>query len=97
MRSALPFGQVITVKLEAPKKVLYGRIGKKILGEQGGEWLFSANYPNKVEFVKSLYKEFERIPAEIRIDSTRLSPEKVYKTVANQLKQQMILYSRLEG
>jgi broad-specificity NMP kinase len=97
IRSALPFGQVITVKLEAPKKVLYGRIGKKRQGEQGGEWLFSENYPNKYEFVKKLYKEFERIPAEIRIDTTRLSPEKVHEAATNQLKQRMILYSKLEG
>lgn len=97
IRAALPIGQVITVKLEAPRQVLYGRIGKKRKQEQGGEWLFSANYPNKYEFVKKLYKEFKKLPAEIRIDTTRLSPEKVYEAAMNKLKQQMILYSKLEA
>jgi shikimate kinase len=97
IRAALPFGQVITVKLEAPKRVLYGRIENKRKQEQGGEWLFSASYPNKYEFVKRFYNEFKKLPAEIRIDTTRLSPEKVYKAAMNQLKQQMILYSKLEG
>jgi len=96
IRAALPFGQVITVKLEAPKRVLYGRIQKKRKQEQGGEWLFSANYPNKYEFVKKLYNEFKKLPAEIRIDTTRLIPEKVYEAAMNQLKQQMILYSKLD-
>jgi hypothetical protein len=97
IRVALPIGRVITVKLEAPKRVLYGRIEKKRKQEQGGEWLFSPNYPNKYEFVKKLYNEFKKLPAEIRIDTMRLSPEKVYEVAMNQLKQQMMLYSRLEG
>jgi hypothetical protein len=97
IRAALPVGQVIAVKLEAPQRVLYGRIGKKRQGEQGGKWLFSANYPNKYEFVKKLYKEFDKLPAEIRIDTVRLNPEKVYEAAVNKLKQQMILYSKLEG
>jgi thymidylate kinase len=96
IRTGLPFGQVITVKLEAPKQVLYGRIGKKRKQEQGGDWLFSADYPNKYEFVKKLYKEFKKLPAEIRINTTRLSPEKVYEAAMNQLKQQMTLYSNLQ-
>lgn len=96
IRAALPVGQVITVKLEAPQRVLYGRIGKKRQGEQGGEWLFSSNYPNKYEFVKKLYKEFDKLPAEIRIDTVRLNPEKVYEAAMNKLKQQMILYSKLQ-
>jgi len=96
IRAALPIGRVITVKLEAPKRVLYGRIGEKGKQEQGGEWLFSVNYPNKYEFVKKLYNEFKRLPAEIRIDTTRLTPEEVCEAASNKLKQQMILYSRLE-
>lgn len=96
IRAALPIGQVITVKLEAPKRVLYGRIEKKRKQEQGGEWLFSANYPNKCEFVKKLYDKFKKLPAAIRIDTTRLSPQEVYKAAINNLKQLMILYSKLQ-
>lgn len=97
IKAALPIGRVITVKLEAPKRVLYNRIERKRKQEQGGEWLFSPHYPNKYEFVKKLYNEFRKLPAEVRIDTTRLSPEKVYEVTMKQLKHQMMLYSRLEG
>jgi len=46
--------------------------------------------------VKKLYKEFDKLPAEIRIDTARLNPEKVYEAAMNKLKQQMTLYSKLE-
>jgi len=97
IRAALPIGRVITVKLEAPKRVLYGRIGEKRKKEQGGEWLFSVNCPNKYEFVKKLYIEFKKLPAEIRIDTTRLNPEEVCEAAMKQLKRQIMLYSKLEG
>lgn len=78
--TAFPFSQMITIKLDAQRKILYARIGKKRKGEQGGEWLFSADYPDKYEFVKRLYREFKKLPADIRIDTTKLTPGKVYRT-----------------
>jgi hypothetical protein len=88
---------MVTIKLEAPKKVLYKRIGEKSKGELGGGWSFSVEYPDKYEFVKKLYKEFERIPAEIRIDTTKLRANKVYETTIKELNARMILYSKLNG
>jgi hypothetical protein len=79
------FSQMITIKLDAQTKILYARIGKKRKGEQGGEWLFSADYPDKYEFVKKLYREFKKLPADIRIDTTKLTPGKVYHTALIEL------------
>jgi hypothetical protein len=85
---------MVTIKLEAPKKVLYKRIGEKSKREQGGGWSFSVEYPDKYEFVKKLYKEFKRLPAEIRIDTTKLRTNKVCQAAINELNTQMILYSK---
>jgi broad-specificity NMP kinase len=81
LRVALPFPRMVTVKLEAPRKVLYTRIRKKRKNEQGGDWLFSADCSDKFEFVRKLFKEFRMIPAEIKIDSSKLSPEEIQKAV----------------
>ena len=97
LRAALPFAQMVTIKLEAPKEVLYKRIARKNKEEQGGEWSFSVEYPDKVEFVKKLYKEFKRLPAEIRIDTTKLRVNKVCQAAINELNTQMILYSKFNG
>lgn len=97
LRTALPFAQIVTIKLEAPKKVLYKRIERKRKEDRGGEWSFSIEYPNKYEFVKKLYKEFERLPAEIRIDTTKLGINKVYQATIKELNTLMILYSQFNG
>lgn len=81
LRTALPFSQMITIKLDASKKVLHLRIGEKRKGDRGGQWLFSLDYPDKYVFVQKLYKEFKRLPSDIRIDTTNLSHEKVYQTI----------------
>ena len=81
-----PFG-LMTIKLAAQRKVLYARIGKKKKSQQGGEWLFSSTYRNKHEFVKKLFKEFKEIPAEIKIDTTKLTSQQVYKTALEKLKE----------
>ena len=83
---AIPLSGRITIKLEAKKKVLYERIKKKNKSDQGCEWLFSANYHSKSEFVKKLFKEFKEIPALISIDTSDLTPHEVYKTVLKELK-----------
>lgn len=95
IKTALPMTHMTTIKLEAPRKVLHARIGKKRRKEQGGEWLFSVDYPDKCEFVTKLYKEFKKLPAEIRIDTTKLSSEKVYQAAIKKLKTKMGLYSEL--
>ena len=97
LKTTLPFAQMVTIKLGASKKVLYKRIEKKGKEKRGGEWPFSVEYPDKYKFVKKLYKEFERLPAEIRIDTTKLGINKVYKVAIKELDTLMILYSKLNG
>lgn len=85
LKTALPLLQRVTVKLEAQRKILYERIQKKKKDEQGGEWLFSKNYRDKYEFVKKLFKDFRKVSADIRIDTTKLNQDEVYKTVMEKL------------
>ncbi len=86
LRAAFPLFRMVTIKLEAPKTVLYARIIKKKKEEQGGEWLFSDSYRDKREFVKKMFKQFRKLPAEIRIDTSKLNPEEVYKRALENLK-----------
>jgi len=76
---------MITIKLEASRKLLYLRIGEKRKRDRGGQWLFSSDYPDKYIFVEKLYKEFKRLPLDIRIDTTKLSQEKVYENILKKL------------
>ena len=85
LQAALPFFQMITIKLDALRKVLYLRIGKKRKRERGGQWLFSSDYPDKYVFVRKLYKEFKRPPSDIRIDTTNLTQQEVYQTTLRKL------------
>ncbi len=85
LREAFPFGQIITIKLNTKKSVLSERIEKKNKNEQGGDWLFSSTYRDKYEFVRKLYKDFKKLPAEIKIDTTNLSREEVYKIALSEL------------
>lgn len=82
--------------MNAPRKVLYGRIGKKTRGEQGGEWTFSADYADKFEFVRKLYKEFKKVPSDIAIDTTKLGPQKVFLTALKQIENYNIRYSNCD-
>ena len=71
--------------MEAKRKILYERIGGKRKGEKGGEWFYSINYRDKYEFVRKLFKSFQTLPADIRIDSSAMTPPEVYKVVRNKL------------
>ncbi len=81
LRTAFPFSRRVIVKLEAPKKVLYARIKKKRKDEQGEKWLFGEDYRDKHEFVKKMFKNFKEIPAEIRINTSKIGPDEVCKRV----------------
>ena len=85
IRAALPITSMITIKLEARISDLYKRLRGKNKNEQGGEWLFSTNYHDKFKFVKKLCKKFEKIPADIAIDSSKPGIEDVYKTALENL------------
>jgi cytidylate kinase len=96
LKVALPFPQRVIVKLNAPRKVLYGRIGKKRRGEQGGEWTFGADYSDKFEFVRKLYKEFKKVPSDITIDTTRLKPQKVFQIALEKIEHYKMMYSKYD-
>ncbi len=86
LKAALPSFGRMTIKLEAQRKVLYERISKKKKDEQGGDWLFSDNYHDKYEFVRKLFREFRKVPAEVIIDTTKLGHNEVYKIALEKLK-----------
>jgi len=86
LRAAFPLFRRVTIKLEAPRKVLYTRIKKKRKDEQGGKWLFGEAYRDKHEFVKKMFEDFKKIPAEIRIDTSKVKPSDVFKTALVELK-----------
>lgn len=81
LRSALPFEAMFTIKLEASRKTLFGRIGKKKKKEQGGQWFYSVAYRDKYEFVRKLFKNFGKVHADYYIDTNRLSKIDVFRKV----------------
>lgn len=93
LKVAPPFSQRITVKLEAPRKILYRRIAEKKKRERGGEWLFSADYPDKYEFVRNLYSEFRKLPSDIRIDTTKLKPAEVFEIALGEIEKDRPFFS----
>ena len=75
----------MTIKLTAQRKVLYDRLGRKKKSERGGDWLFSNEYRDKYEFVRKMFKHFKDLPSEIEIDTTKLTPQEVFKKAAREL------------
>ncbi len=86
LRDAFPFGRIVTIKLTAQRKVLYERIRKKKKSEQGGDWLFSGYYRDKYEFTRKMFKYFKEVPAEIVIDTTTRSAQKVFTKAVAELR-----------
>jgi len=93
LRVVLPFAQMVTIKLEAQRKILYQRIGGKKRRERGGKWFFSADYPDKYEFVKNLYSKFRKLPCDIRIDTTKLRTEEVFEIAIEEIEKFKMLFS----
>lgn len=85
LRDAFPFSKIVTIKLTAQRKFLYERLGKKRKSEQGGDWLFGDKYQDKYEFAKKMFKHFKDVPSEIEIDTTKLTPQKVFEQVKGEL------------
>ncbi len=85
LRTALPFEQVFTIKLEALRKTLALRIRKKKKENRGGQWLYSTKYRNKYEFVRKLFKRFRQIPANCYIDTNRLTKVAVYQRALKEI------------
>lgn len=85
LRTALPFEQMFTIKLQASRKILFPRIRKKNKKDQGGQWLYSAEYRDKYEFVRKLFKRFCKIPANCYINTDRLSESAVYQRALGEI------------
>ena len=85
LRDALPSFGIITIKLEAKRKILYKRVRKKRKKDQGRNWFYSGDYRDKYEFIKKFFKSFKTIPADIKIDTNALKPSEVYKIVLKKL------------
>jgi hypothetical protein len=79
------FQQRIVIKLKASRNILYQRIENKKKNERGGNWLFSATFPDKRAFVRKLYNRFKQLPADYCIDTDRLKAKEVYKLVLERL------------
>lgn len=85
LRDAFPFSRIVTIKLAAQRRVLYERIGKKKKSERGGDWFFSSDYQDKYEFVRKEFKHFKKLPSEIWIDTTKLTPREVFEKATGEL------------
>lgn len=85
LKAVLPGYKIITIKLEAKRKILYERVEKKRKRDQGGEWLYSVAYRNKHEFVRKFFKGFKTVPADIKIDTSAMKPPEVYKAALEKL------------
>jgi adenylate kinase family enzyme len=85
LKDAFPFSMIVTIKLTARRKVLYERIGRKKKSERGVDWLFRDEYRDKYEFARKMFKHFKDQSAEIEIDTTKLTPQKVFKKAAGEL------------
>ena len=86
LRTALPFEQMFTIKLEASRKSLFLRIRKKKKQDQGGQWLYSGPYRDKFEFVRKLFKNFAKVHADCYIDTNRLTETDVFRKAFKKIK-----------
>jgi deoxyadenosine/deoxycytidine kinase len=85
LRAALPFKNMLTIKLEASRKVLFRRIRKKNKKDQGGQWFYGAVYRDKYEFVRKLFKYFRKIPADYCINTDKLTKTEVFQRTLKKL------------
>ena len=85
LRTALPFEQVFTIKLDASRKTLFARIRKKKKQARGSRWFYGTEYRNKYEFVRKLFKQFRKIPADCYINTNRLTSAAVYRRALKEI------------
>ena len=85
LRTALPFEQVFTIKLDASRKTLAARIRKKKKRHRGGRWFYGAEYRNKYEFVRKLFKHFHQIPTNCHINTNGLTHAAVYQLAIKEI------------
>lgn len=85
LRTALPFEQVFTIKLDASRKTLAARIRKKKKRDRGGGWFYGTEYQNKYEFVRKMFERFRKIPADCYINTNRLTSVAVYRLALREI------------
>ncbi len=85
LRTALPFERLFTIKLFASRKTLVARVRKKKKLDRGGRWFYSAEYRNKYEFIRKLFKQFRKIPADCYINTNRLTSAAVYQLALREI------------
>lgn len=85
LSTALPFERIFTIKLEASRKSLGKRIRKKKKEERGGQWFYSAECPDKHEFVRKFFKHFRRLPANCYINTDQLTKAAVYQRALKEI------------
>ena len=56
--------------------------------------MFSTDYPDKYKFVRKLYKKFKELPADIEIETSRLTPGRVCRAALLKLEPYEIFGSR---
>ncbi len=61
-------------------------LSKKKKAKQGGDWYFSAAYPDKFTFVRKLYKVFKNVTADITISTNQIDASEVLKSVLERIK-----------
>ncbi len=91
LKAALPLENMFTIKLGASQKMLFRRIGKKKKKDQGGRWLYSANYQDKHGFVRKLFKPFCKISANCYINTNRLTKAAVYRQALKEIGELIIV------
>ncbi len=83
----LPMYNLVTIKLNAGRNILYKRIAKKNKSERGNRnWLYGREYRDKYEFVKKSFGVFKRVHAHIEINTATLRLYEVYKTALRELR-----------
>jgi hypothetical protein len=70
---------MVTIKFEAPKKVVYKRIGEKSKGEQGGGWSVSVEYPDRYESAKNSIRNLKDYLQRLELTPLSLEPIKSVK------------------
>lgn len=75
---AVPPGQILTLKLVCSVEELFRRVKLKPPGEEMEPWAYRDALPDRETFIREFFDLFAALPAEIEIDTTRLSPEGLF-------------------
>jgi len=86
LHQALLPGRILTLKLICSKEELLRRVKLKPSKEKAEPWVYRDTLPDRETFIARFFEPFAALPAEIEIDTTRLSPEEVFACAVERLK-----------